>query len=138
MAFTEYAKTQVLKELVGVTGTAFDFNKMYLGLFSTVGTSYVELDSVTAPGYSRKLIGDPNYQAINVFPTPTSGSVTNDVDIMFGRATGTWPTVTGAGLFNSVSGGNNITQDALSSNLSGITTNWVVVIPAGSCTISFN
>ena len=138
MAFTEYAKTQILKELTGISGSAFDFTKMYLGLFSTVGTSYVELTSVTAPGYSRKLIGDPAYSAINLFPTPTSGSVTNNADIMFGRATGTWPTVTAAGLFNNSSAGNNITQDALSSSLSGITTDWVVVIPAGSCTISFN
>ena len=140
MAFTVNAKNSILKELTGVSGTAFDFNKIWMGLGSLSGSEFVELTTAVASGYSRKQVGDPSVPALQLFGTPAGGSVTNAYDIQFARSLAAWTGVeiTHAALFTSATGGTQLTLDALTSSISGIGADVIVVIPAGSCTISFN
>jgi len=138
--FTVDAKNAILKELTGVSGTAFDFNKIWMGLGSLSGGEFVELTDAVASGYLRKQVGDPSVPALQLFNAPSAGSVVNAYDIQFARSLAAWTGVeiTHAALFTASTGGTQLTLDALTSSISGIGADVIVVIPAGSCTISFN
>lgn len=140
MAFTTYAKNSILNELTGQNSNAFDFSDMYLALGYLSGTSFVELDSASCPGYTRKLIGSPTQSLTRLFPIAANGTVSNNQEIQFTRSTAPWTgiTVTHAALYTASTGGNQITLDALTSPLSGIGQNYVVALPAGMCVLSFN
>ena len=137
--FTDFAKNAILNELTGQSGTAFDFNNMYLALGTVSDGAFVELTAGSCPGYTRKIIGSPSSPIVNCFGPATSGAVVNTMDVTFARATADWTgvTITHGALFNALTGGSQITLDALSSSLSGIVTNALVVLPAGNFTISF-
>lgn len=137
MAFTDNAKNAIINELTGQTGTAFNYDSIYMGLFDNDGN---ELTSASCPGYARKLIGNPNQSDTRVFGAASGGTVTNTKDIMFDRATAAWTgvTVKSAGLFTAATGGAQLTLDDLTTPLTNIVQDMIVVIPAGQCTISFN
>ena len=137
MAFTTNAKDAIINELTGQTGTAFNYDSIWMGLFDSNGN---ELTTASCPGYARKLIGNPSQSDTRLFSAASGGSVTNAKDIMFDRATASWTgvTVSAAGLFNASTGGSQLTIDNLTTPLTNIVQDMIVVIPAGQCTISFN
>lgn len=137
MAFTDTAKNAIINELTGQTGSAFNYDSIYMALFDSNGN---ELTSGSCPGYARKLIGNPNQSDTKLFGMASGGTVTNAKDIMFDRATAAWTgvTISAAGLFTASTGGTQLTLDNLTTPLTNIVQDMIVVIPAGQCTISFN
>ncbi len=99
-----------LKQLDNVVGaTSYTVpGILYVGLFSAtpgVGTPANEITNGNSPGYARKSVTNNTTN----FPASTvvSGVATkkNGTDITFAAASGTWVTVTYAGIFDASSGG---------------------------------
>ena len=137
MPFSRYAENKILDETLGRTNT-LDFGSVYLGLSTTTPTeSGNTISNITEPsgnGYARKLIGQYNQALATYFSAASNGSITNDKNIMFEMATGSWGTCTHAILYDA--SGNVLAWAALTSSISPVA-NSVPVIVAGGATFSF-
>lgn len=141
MPLTKYMRKQILKMVAG--RVSFSQNTWLALLTSAVDDSgasptYTE---VSGNGYAR---ADVDTSAlVNVgytFPTdPTESgglfSYTNNKDIMFPEATGSWGTVTHFAIFTAQTGGNMIAYGQLSSSITP-TANTIPVVRSGQLTIT--
>lgn len=143
MPFARYAENKFLNEALGRTGS-LDFGSVYFGLSTTTPTESGDtISGVTEPsgnGYARKLVGNYNQSETIMFGAASGGSITNNKQIQFDMATGSWGTCTYAILFDST--GNVIAYGLLvdgNGDPAPITpvANSVPLIPVGGAVFSF-
>lgn len=107
MPFARYAENRFLEELTGRT-SSLDFGNVYLGLSTTTPTeSGNTISNVTEPsgnGYARVLVGNYQQSSTIMFGAASEGSITNNKQIKFDMATGSWGTCTYGILYDN--GGN--------------------------------
>lgn len=103
MPFTPFATNKMLDEALGRT-SSLDFGSVYLGLSTTTPTiSGNTVTGITEPsgnGYARKLVGNYQQSLTVMFSAASEGQITNDKQIQFDMATGSWGTCTHAVLFD--------------------------------------
>lgn len=139
MPLSNFTKNKVLDEVTGRSST-MDLGTIYLGLSTTQpsesGTSVTNITEPSASaGYVRALLGSSSQSLTLMFPAAANGTVTNDKQIKFDMATGSWGTCTYAVLFNAATGGNVIGWSALTSSIT-VAANEVAVVPVGGVTIT--
>ena len=71
------------EEEIEIFEDEFDFSDMYLALGYLSGSSFIELDNTSCPGYARKLIGSPAQSLTRLFPIAADGTVSNNQEIQF-------------------------------------------------------
>lgn len=138
MSFTNYLEHATLDYLFGATAFT-PSGTLYVGLSTT--TPGEDASSFTEPagasGYARAAI--PNVKAStsgwsSAAQLSTSGEIHNQGTISFGTASGNWGTITHAGIWNSLAGGNLLTQSALALQKTP-TSGDVVTFPSGAISI---
>lgn len=150
MPLTNYSRQKIIMSVIGRT---------YFGLQNyspTQGTVFYLALSTTAPnenggnvsepfsqyGYARVGIGITAFTNQSVFPdNPTYDqandkySITNQADIQFPEATGSWGTITHFAIYDAKTGGNVIAYGALNSSITPAA-NTVPIVRAGQMTVS--
>lgn len=138
MSFTNYLEHATLDLMFGATAFT-PSGTLYVGLSTTTpgedGSSFTEPSS--ASGYNRAAI--PNVKAStsgwsSAAQLSTSGEIHNQGTVSFGTASGNWGTITHAGIFNSLAGGNLLTANALTVQKTP-TSGDVVSFPSGAISI---
>lgn len=136
MSFTNYLEHATLDLMFGATAFT-PSGTLYVGLSTTTpgedGSNFTEPSS----GYARASV--PNVKAAtsgwsSAAQLSTSGEIHNQGTISFGTATGPWGTITHAGIWNSLVGGNLLTANALTVQKAP-TSGDIVSFPSGAITI---
>lgn len=103
MPFARYSENRFLDELTGRT-SSLDFGSVYLGFSTTTPTESGDtISGVTEPsgnGYARVLVGNYQQSSTLMFGAASEGSITNNKQIKFDMATGSWGTCTHGILFD--------------------------------------
>ena len=150
MPLTNYSRRKIIMSVIGRE----DF-----GLYNynpTQGVNFYLALSTTAPnanggnvsepasnvGYSRVGIGITAFTNQNIFPNDPiydqandQYSITNQADIQFPEATGSWGTITHFAIYDAKTGGHLIAYGALNSSITPAA-NTVPIVRAGQMTIS--
>lgn len=138
MSFTNYLEHATLDFMFGATAFT-PSGTLYVGLSTTTpgedASSFTEPSS--ASGYSRASI--PNVKAStsgwsSAAQLSTSGEIHNQGIVSFGTASGNWGTITHAGVWNSLTGGNLLTVNALTVQKSP-TSGDVISFPSGAISL---
>lgn len=131
-AFSDYAEKMVLDHLFG--GQTFTApSNYYLALFTATPNDSGGGTEVSGGSYARATVD--NDTSMFAGATSGTGKTTNNEEITFPEATGSWGTVTHWALFDAVSGGNMILYGALD-NSKTITSGDTPKVAVGTLEIS--
>jgi hypothetical protein len=98
MSFSDYLEDKVLNHVFG--GTSYTApTTLYVGVFTSAASDTGPGTEVSGNGYARQSVA---FTVSGTSPTTASSSAA----VEFPEATGSWGTVTYAGVFDAVSGGN--------------------------------
>lgn len=98
MSFSDYLEDKVLNHVFG--GTAYTApSTLYVGVFTSAASDTGPGTEVSGNGYARQSAA---FTVSGTSPT----TATSSAAIEFPEATGSWGTVTYAGVFDSLTGGN--------------------------------
>tara|TARA_R110002167_G_C12702170_1_gene653693 strand:- start:6835 stop:7215 length:381 start_codon:yes stop_codon:yes gene_type:complete len=126
MSFTNYTETEVLEWLF-TAGSVTRPSAWYVGLFTSAPSD---------PGGGTELSGS-NYAREAVVFTVSGDTASNNANIEFNAATGSWGTITYAAIFDALSGGNMIAYAALSASKE-IGTGDILRIPTGDLDVTLD
>jgi hypothetical protein len=139
---TDYAANRILSAMFGKTSSAQIGSTCYLGLSSTQPNK--SGGNVTEPsgnGYARVLVGIAGQSATQMMGNPSESKITNDKEIHFNAATGSWGILTYAVVYDAATGGTLLASGRIL-NSGGAetsitpTANSVVVLKVGSLDFS--
>lgn len=150
MPLTNYARQKIMMSVIGRTYfgnqsySPSSGNVFYLALSTTAPNA--NGGNVSEPasnvGYARVGIGVTAFTNQSIFPdNPTYDqvndkySITNQADIQFPEATGSWGTITHFAIYDARTGGNVIAYGALNSSITPAA-NTVPIVRAGQMTVS--
>ena len=124
MALTNYLENALLNATVRNT-TYTSPATVYLALYSVAPTASTSGTELSGSGYSRQAI---------TFNAPSGGSVTSNVTVTFGPATGNWSTINASAVVDASTSGNIMyfTTTASQNILSGSS----LVIGSGNVSIT--
>lgn len=105
---SDYAENKLLNHILGVEAFPMPAT-VYVALFTSNPTDANTGVEVTGGGYTRKPI--PFAKA-----TSTTGTTSNNADVLFPAATASWGTITHIGLYDALTGGNLLWHGPLSAS----------------------
>lgn len=97
-SFSDYAELKILDHALGTTSWTMP-TQLYVSLHTTANTDAAAGTEVSGNAYAR--------QAVD-FSVAAAGATSNNADVTFPTATGSWGTITHLGLYDAASGGNYI------------------------------
>lgn len=124
-AFTDYLENKIMAYVFSGTAFSSPSASLYVGLFTAAPGEGGGGTEISGNGYNRKIVA----------LTTTGNLSTNGAAVEFDTATGTWGTVTYAGIFDAVTGGNLLAYGELTSAKT-IASGDVFRIPAGDLDIT--
>lgn len=135
MSFSDYLEDKVLNHVFG--GTAYTAPAtLYVGVFTSAASDTGPGTEVSGNGYARQSVA---FTVSGTSPTTASSSAA----VEFPEATGSWGTVTYAGVFDAVSGGNMLAwaeltdpADFVTALPKAITTGDILRISAGNLKVT--
>lgn len=135
MSFSDYLEDKVLNHVFG--GTAYTApTTLYVGVFTSAASDTGPGTEVSGNGYARQSVA---FTVSGTSPTTASSSAA----VEFPEATGSWGTVTYAGVFDAVSGGNMLAwaeltdpADFVTALPKAITTGDILRISAGNLKVT--
>lgn len=101
---------------------------VYVALYTTDPTDGDTGTEVSGNGYARKVV---------TFGAPSNGASTNNADVTFDQATGSWGTVAYIGLRDNATGGNLLYHTALTTSKT-IDTGDVFKIASGNLSVTLS
>jgi hypothetical protein len=105
MSFSDYLEDKVLDHVFG--GTAYTApSTLYVGVFTSASSDSSAGTEVSGNGYARQSVA---FTVSGTSPTTAASSAA----VEFPEATGSWGTVTYAGIFDALSGGNMLAHAQL-------------------------
>lgn len=126
-ALSNYLENKLLDHVL--KGTAYTPpTTLYVALFTTDPTDAGTGTEVTGGAYARKTA---------TFGSATNGAISNNADITFNVATANWGTITHAGVYDALSGGNLLFHGTLTASKS-INIDDQLKIASGSLTITLD
>ena len=117
---------QILDFATGRTQN-LSMGSVYLALSTTTPDRGGSFKEPEGNGYKRILLGASQASASQSMGAASNGTTTNTKQITFAKATGSWGTITHAGIFNSETGGNLLWYGALTSPITPVA-DYVVLI----------
>jgi hypothetical protein len=135
MSFSDYLEDKVLNHVFG--GTSYTApTTLYVGVFTSAASDTGPGTEVSGNGYARQSVA---FTVSGTSPTTASSSAA----VEFPEATGSWGTVTYAGVFDAVSGGNMLAwaqltdpADFVTALPKAITTGDILRISAGNLKVT--
>lgn len=135
MSFSDYLEDKVLDHVFG--GTAYTApTTLYVGVFTSAASDTGPGTEVSGNGYARQSVA---FTVSGTSPTTAASSAA----VEFPEATGSWGTVTYAGIFDAVSGGNMLAwaeltdpSDFVTALPKAITTGDILRISAGNLKVT--
>ena len=135
MSFSDYLEDKVLDHVFG--GTAYTApTTLYVGVFTSAASDTGPGTEVSGNGYARQSVA---FTVSGTSPTTAASSAA----VEFPEATGSWGTVTYAGVFDAVSGGNMLAwaeltdpSDFVTALPKAITTGDILRISAGNLKVT--
>ena len=135
MSFSDYLEDKVLNHVFG--GTAYTAPAtLYVGVFTSAASDTGPGTEVSGNGYARQSVA---FTVAGTSPTTAASSAA----VEFPEATGSWGTVTYAGVFDAVSGGNMLAwaeltdpADFVTALPKSITTGDILRISAGNLKVT--
>jgi hypothetical protein len=135
MSFSDYLEDKVLNHVFG--GTAYTApTTLYVGVFTSAASDTGPGTEVSGNGYARQSVA---FTVSGTSPTTAASSAA----VEFPEATGSWGTVTYAGVFDAVSGGNMLAwaeltdpADFVTALPKAITTGDILRISAGNLKVT--
>lgn len=100
---------------------------VYLALSTTTPDRGGNFTEPEGNGYKRVLLGAPQASASQNMSAAANGMTTNNRQITFAKATGSWGTITHAGIFSSETGNDLLWYGALASPITPVA-DYVVLI----------
>lgn len=144
---TNYVEDKVLNAITSngsinfATGGVTLGSGIYIGLFTGAPTDSGGGTEVatSGTGYTRIQTGSAMASGgtQGKFDGATSGSITNDAEIMFPQSTGDWGNVSAVGLFDASTGGNLLVYGSLTSVVEMLNGD-IFKIPSGGFTVSMD
>lgn len=105
MSFSDYLEGKVLNHVFG--GTSYTApTTLYVGVFTSASSDSAAGTEVSGNGYARQSVA---FTVSGTSPTTASSSAA----VEFPEATGSWGTVTYAGVFDALTGGNMLAHAQL-------------------------
>jgi len=135
MSFSDYLEDKVLNHVFG--GTSYTPpSTLYVGVFTSAASDSGPGTEVSGNAYARQ---SATFTVSGTSPT----EATNDAAIEFPEATGNWGTVSYAGVFDALTGGNMLTwaeltdpSDFVTPLPKDVTTGDILRISAGNLKVS--
>ena len=135
MSFSDYLEDKVLDHVFG--GTAYTApTTLYVGVFTSAASDTGPGTEVSGNGYARQSVA---FTVSGTSPTTAASSAA----VEFPEATGSWGTVTYAGVFDAASGGNMLAwaeltdpSDFVTALPKAITTGDILRISAGNLKVT--
>jgi hypothetical protein len=135
MSFSDYLEDKVLNHVFG--GTSYTApTTLYVGVFTSAASDTGPGTEVSGNGYARQSVA---FTVSGTSPT----TATSSAAVEFPEATGSWGTVTYAGVFDAVSGGNMLAwaqltdpADFVTALPKAITTGDILRISAGNLKVT--
>lgn len=124
-AFTNYLENKIMAYVFSGTAFSSPSASLYVGLFTAAPGEGGGGTEVSGNGYNRKIVA----------LTTAGNASTNSAAVEFDVATGTWGTVTYAGVFDASTSGNLLAYGGLTSPKT-IASGDVFRIPAGDLDIT--
>lgn len=132
-SFTDFLENELLDHVFGDSAYTAP-STLYIGLSTTTpnddGSNFTE---VSGNNYARVAVSNN----LTEWPAASGGSKTNGNAITFPEATGSWGTITHAGIFDASSGGNLLAVGPLDTSRT-IDSAEVLEIPATGLTITLD
>jgi hypothetical protein len=124
-AFTNYLENKIMAYVFSGTAYSSPSASLYVGLFTAAPGEAGGGTEVSGNGYARK----------SVTMTTSGNASTNSAAVEFDTATGSWGTVTYAGVFDALTSGNLLAYGELTASKT-IASGDVFRIPAGDLDIT--
>lgn len=124
-AFTNYLENKIMAYVFSGTAFSSPSASLYVGLFTAAPGEGGGGTEVSGNGYNRKIVS----------MTTAGNASTNSAAVEFDVATGSWGTITYAGVFDAVTSGNLLAYGELTASKT-IASGDVFRIPAGDLDIT--
>jgi hypothetical protein len=126
-----YFKLKVLDTFFG--GTVFTAPAtLYLGLYTTAPTPGLAGTEVSGGSYARKSFANTSVN----WNAASGGAKTNKLALNFARATASWGTIRGWGLYDAASGGNLLGSGSLTAPLPTVINGDIAQVAAGAIVLT--